>query len=627
MAVKPGEMIIGMGTCGIASGADKIYDLAKELLKKKAPSFRLKPTGCIGMCHMEVLVDVALEGRARVTYGEIDEERLSRIIESHTLKGRPVKDLAIAQMTEYGKPYKGIPLFEETGYMNKQKRLVLSNCGHIDPTSIDEYIQRGGYVAAEKVITSMTPDEVIAEVTASGQRGRGGAGFPTGIKWNFCNKAPADQKYIICNADEGDPGAFMDRSVLEGDPHAVIEGMIIAGYSIGATKGYIYCRAEYPLALKILRTAIKQAAKRGIIGKNIFNSAFDFQITIKEGAGAFVCGEETALIASIEGKRGMPRTRPPFPAQKGLWGRPTTINNVETLANIPRILLKGADWFASHGTEKSKGTKVFALAGKIVRPGLIEIPMGLSLREVIYDIGGGLPEGRTFKAVQTGGPSGGCIPSTLVDISVDYESLAKVGSIVGSGGMIVMDETTCMVDMSKYFLQFTQAESCGKCTPCRIGTKQMLEVLTRITEGKGAEGDLEMLENLGKQVKSTSLCGLGKTVPNPVLTTMKYFREEYEAHIRDRRCPALACEALLSYYIMADKCRGCGICFRACPSEAIKGGKKLVHIVDQDKCIRCGTCLEVCPAKFGAVLKVSGESIETPEEPVPVSASIKKKGA
>jgi NADH:ubiquinone oxidoreductase subunit F (NADH-binding)/NAD-dependent dihydropyrimidine dehydrogenase PreA subunit len=460
---------------------------------------------------------------------------------------------------------------------------------------------------------------VIEEIRCSGLRGRGGAGFPTAQKWEFCRQAPGKEKYLICNADEGDPGAFMDRSLLEGDPHSVLEGMLIGAYAIGAAQGYIYCRAEYPLAIRRLSTALKEMEEHGLLGNNILNSGFNFQIEINEGAGAFVCGEETGLMMSLEGKRGMPRPRPPFPAISGLWGKPTNINNVKTFAYVPVIINQGAGWFASIGTKTSKGTAVFALTGKTKNSGLIEVPMGISLREIIYGIGGGTPSGKRFKAVQTGGPSGGCLPANLLDLPIDYESLAQAGSMMGSGGMVVADEDTCMVDLARYFLSFTQAESCGKCVPCRVGTRQMLNILERITQGKGEPGDIERLEKLAQLVKNTALCGLGQTAPNPVLTTIRYFRDEYEAHINEKRCPALACPALISYYILPSKCEGCGICLRSCPVNAISGGKRMVHVIDQDKCIKCGTCLDVCPDRFNAVVKVSGEKIDVPSEPTPVT--------
>ncbi len=489
-----------------------------------------------------------------------------------------------------------VPRYQDLDFYKKQKRVVLSKCGSMDPENIEEYIALGGYQALGKALTQMTPEQVIEEVKKSGLRGRGGAGFPTGMKWQFAHGAKGTKKYIICNADEGDPGAFMDRSVLEGDPHAVLEGMAIGAYAIGADEGYMYVRAEYPLAIKRLEIAIRQAEERGLLGKNILGSGVDFVLHIKKGAGAFVCGEETALMASIEGRRGMPRPRPPFPANSGLWGKPTNINNVETWANVPQIIDKGADWFRSMGTEKSTGTKVFALTGKINHTGLAEVPMGITMREIIFDIGGGIPNGKKFKAVQIGGPSGGCLPESMLDTPVDYDSLTSVGAMMGSGGLVVMDETTCMVDVAKFFLNFTQSESCGKCTPCREGTKRMLEILTRITEGQGTETDLDVLEDLAKNIKQAALCGLGQTAPNPVLSTLKYFRSEYEAHIKEKRCPAGACEKLSRYFI-TDKCRGCGICSRNCPAHAITGEPKQRHVIDQTMCIKCGTCMKNCPFK------------------------------
>jgi len=493
-----------------------------------------------------------------------------------------------------------IPSYRDLGFFSKQSRSVLKNAGFTDPDSIEEYIAADGYAALGKALTEMTPDEVIAAVKVAGLRGRGGGGFPTGMKWEFTRKAAGDKKYIVCNADEGDPGAFMDRSVLEGDPHLLLEGMAIAGYAIGADEGYIYVRAEYPLAIKRLKKAIEDAKILGLLGENIFNSGFSFNLKIKEGAGAFVCGEETALIHSIEGKRGMPRPRPPFPAISGLWEKPTNINNVETFANVPTIIAKGAEAYASVGTERSKGTKVFALTGKIVNTGLAEVPMGITMREIIFDIGGGIINGRKYKAVQIGGPSGGCLPDSQLDSPVDYDSLIQAGAMMGSGGLVVMDEDTCMVDVARYFLNFTQSESCGKCTPCREGTKRMLEILTRITEGEGKPGDIELLQNMGKNIKATSLCGLGQTAPNPVLSTMRYFMHEYEAHINDKKCPAGACQSLLSYSI-TEACKGCTLCKKACPVDAITGETKKLHVIDPDKCIKCGACVPKCP--FNAITK------------------------
>jgi NADH:ubiquinone oxidoreductase subunit F (NADH-binding) len=542
--------------------------------------------GCRGFCARDVLVDVIINGE-KTTYQYIKPDMVERIVKEHIVGGEAVQDWTVK---------KDYHTFHE-----KQIKVVLADCGEVDPEDIDSYITRKGYEALKKVLTEMTPEKVINSIEASGLRGRGGAGFPTGVKWDFARRASGDMKYIICNADEGDPGAFMDRSIIEGNPHAVIEGMIIGAYAIGAMQGYVYIRAEYPLAVERLEIALEQARQRGFLGKNILGSGFDFDIKIKLGAGAFVCGEETALIASIEGKRGMPRPKPPFPAQKGLWGKPTVINNVETLANVPPIIRNGALWFARFGTEKSKGTKVFALTGKVNNTGLIEVPMGISLREIIYDIGGGIEGERKLKAVQTGGPSGGCIPAEYIDIPVDYESLAKMGSIVGSGGMVVMDETDCMVNIAKYFLEFTQAESCGKCVPCRIGTKRLLEILNRITDGRGRPGDIDLLITLSEDVKAGSLCGLGQTAPNPVLSTIKYFRDEYEAHIHDKRCPAGVCKNLLTYTVIEEFCKGCTMCARVCPASAIVGEKKQPHRIIQEICIKCGACFETC--KFKAIKK------------------------
>ncbi len=497
--------------------------------------------------------------------------------------------------------FERIPLYSDLPFYRKQKRIALRNCGLINPDHIDEYIYREGYFALASALKSMAPEEVLAEVKTSGLRGRGGGGFPTGLKWEFCRKSPGNKKYVICNADEGDPGAFMDRSILEGDPHALIEGMILGAYAMGADEGYIYCRAEYPLAITRLGLAIAQCEEYGLLGDRIMDTDFSFNLHIKEGAGAFVCGEETALMASIEGERGMPRPRPPFPANKGLWGKPSNINNVETWANVPNIIRNGGSWYASIGTEKSKGTKVFALTGKINRTGLVEVPMGTTIREIVFEMGDGIIDGRGFKAVQIGGPSGGCLTEEHLDLPVDYESLTAAGAIMGSGGLVVMDEDTCMVDIARFFLEFTQRESCGKCVPCREGTKQMLLTLEKITSGKGAMKDLDTLEKLAVMVKEMSLCGLGQTAPNPVLTTLRYFRNEYEAHIRDKKCPAKACSALISFVIDKEKCRKCGLCAKNCPVSCIAGDRNTPYVVDQDRCIKCGTCIEVCP--FQAVSK------------------------
>ena len=546
-------------------------------------------TGCHGFCEHGPLVIVYPEG---TFYCQVKAEDVEEIVESHLFKGRIVERLL------YHEPltHESIPNYSEINFYKKQHRLVLENCGAINPEQIEEYIAVGGYEALAKAVTTMSPEDVIEEIKKSGLRGRGGGGFPTGMKWQFAKASVSDKKYVICNADEGDPGAFMDRSVLEGDPHKILEGMAVCGYAIGADEGYIYVRAEYPLAIKRLRIAIEQAEAMGLLGENIFGSGFSFKLHIKEGAGAFVCGEETALMASIEGKRGMPRPRPPFPAVAGLWGKPTNINNVETFGNVAAIITNGADWYAGFGTEKSKGTKVFALTGKINNTGLAEVPMGITMREIIYDIGGGINGGKKFKAVQIGGPSGGCLPESMLDLSIDYDSLTAAGAMMGSGGLVVMDEDTCMVDVAKFFLNFTQSESCGKCTPCREGTKRMLEVLTRITEGHGREGDIELLEELARNIKETALCGLGQTAPNPVLSTLKYFRHEYEAHIKEKRCPAGACEKLANYEI-TDACKGCGLCARQCPVNAISGEVKKKHVIDVTKCIKCGACMAACPFK------------------------------
>lgn len=546
-------------------------------------------TGCHGFCEHGPLVIVYPEG---TFYCQVKAEDVEEIVESHLFKGRIVERLL------YHEPltHESIPNYSEINFYKKQHRLVLENCGAINPEQIEEYIAVGGYEALAKAVTTMSPEDVIEEIKKSGLRGRGGGGFPTGMKWQFAKASVSDKKYVICNADEGDPGAFMDRSVLEGDPHKILEGMAVCGYAIGADEGYIYVRAEYPLAIKRLRIAIEQAEAMGLLGENIFGSGFSFKLHIKEGAGAFVCGEETALMASIEGKRGMPRPRPPFPAVAGLWGKPTNINNVETFGNVAAIITNGADWYAGFGTEKSKGTKVFALTGKINNTGLAEVPMGITMREIIYDIGGGINGGKKFKAVQIGGPSGGCLPESMLDLSIDYDSLTAAGAMMGSGGLVVMDEDTCMVDVAKFFLNFTQSESCGKCTPCREGAKRMLEVLTRITEGQGREGDIELLEELARNIKETALCGLGQTAPNPVLSTLKYFRHEYEAHIKEKRCPAGACEKLANYEI-TDACKGCGLCARQCPVNAISGEVKKKHVIDVTKCIKCGACMAACPFK------------------------------
>ncbi|MGI6250624.1 MAG: NADH-quinone oxidoreductase subunit NuoF [Anaerolineaceae bacterium] len=595
-AAEGSRIVVGMATCGISAGAKPVLDaLKKEVAAAGLGDVQIMPTGCVGMCIYEPIVEVFEHGKEKVTYIHMNPERVSKVVSEHLVKGKPVVEYTIGE-AEDGK----LKSLNDLKFYKKQKRIVLQNCGLINPEDINDYIAVNGYQALAKVLTEMTPKEVIDLMKASGLRGRGGAGFPTGLKWSFAAANEADQKYIICNADEGDPGAFMDRSVLEGDPHSVLEAMAIGGYAIGASKGFIYVRAEYPVAVDRLKIAIKQAKEKGFLGKNIFGSGFDFDIEIRLGAGAFVCGEETALIASIEGKRGMSRNKPPFPANKGLWGKPTIINNVETLANIPKIILNGPEWFKSMGTEKSPGTKVFALGGKINNTGLVEVPMGITLREVIYDIGGDCLNGKAFKAVQTGGPSGGCLPKEDLDAPIDFDNLVAIGSMMGSGGMIVMDEDNCMVDIARFFLDFTVDESCGKCTPCREGTKRMLEILDKITQGNGTMEDLTILEDLAENIKNTSLCALGQTAPNPVLSTMKHFRDEYVAHVVDKRCPTGVCKALLSYFI-TDACKGCTLCARACPAGAITGKVKEMHHIDQDKCIKCGACMDVC--KFSAIIK------------------------
>ncbi len=609
------RILIGTGTCGVAAGAEEILNTLRRELQVNSLPADIIQVGCIGLCYAEPLMEVVKPGRPGVFYGNLTPERTAEIVRDYLAGGNPRPDLALGTRGEGS--IDGIPRFDDLPVLTPQKRIILRNCGNIDPEDIHQYLANDGYDGLARALR-MKPQEIIDEIKKSGLRGRGGAGFSTGMKWQFCRDAPGTPKYIICNADEGDPGAFMNRAVLEGDPHSVLEGMLIGACAIGASEGYIYCRAEYPLAIQRLKTALEQMEKCGFLGENILGSGFNFHIKIKEGAGAFVCGEETALMASIEGARGMPRPRPPFPANSGLWGKPTNINNVETWAHASAVMQKGANWWAAFGTEKSKGTKTFSLVGKVVRAGLIEVPLGITMRDIVFGIGGGIVGGRKFKAVQTGGPSGGCLPASFLDSPVDYESLAAAGSIVGSGGMVVMDEDNCMVDVARYFLTFVQMESCGKCIQCRWGTKQMLDILNDIVSGRGRPGDVELLLELADAVKNGSLCALGGTAPNPVLTTIRYFRDEYEAHIHEKRCPALACKALTAYYIDAARCAGCGICARACPAAAIKGGKRLVHVIDQAKCIKCGGCREVCPARFGAVMKVSGQTQAVPAEPVPV---------
>ncbi|MBI5207145.1 MAG: SLBB domain-containing protein [Candidatus Firestonebacteria bacterium] len=593
------KIFIGMGTCGIAAGANSVLAaIHTEIHERKIKADIIK-TGCIGMCFSEVLVDIVMPGKTRVTYGNVKAEDIPLIFDSHIKIEDIYKIKAIAQikLDETHEPYQGLPFYEDLPYFSKQKRIVLRRCGFIDPTNIVEYIDADGYKAALKALKEMTPQEIIESVKHSGLRGRGGGGFPTGIKWQLCRQSDGEQKYIICNADEGDPGAFMDRSVLEGDPHAVIEGMIIAGYAIGATKGYIYCRAEYPQALTRLNEAIPEARKKGFLGTNIFGTTFSFDIAIKMGAGSFVCGEETALMASIEGNRGMPRPRPPFPVVSGLWKSPTSINNVETFACVPAIILHGSDFFSSIGTLKSKGTKVFSLTGKIKRTGLIEVPMGISLREIIFDIGGGIVNDKEFKAVQMGGPSGGCLPKDLLDTPIDYDSLIQAGAIMGSGGIVVMDEDNCMVEMAKYFLDFTQNESCGKCVPCRIGIKRMLEILERISEGKAHFEDIKLLEDLGHDIKEASLCGLGQTAPNPALSTIRYFLDEYKGHIENKKCNSNTCKELINLKVMKELCKKCNLCTKLCPAGAIEGGKEVPAFIYNTKCTKCRVCIEKCPTK------------------------------
>ncbi len=589
---------IGLASCGRAAGAEDILNSASQYIKHHQLEAEIAQTACIGMCYNEPLMELSMPDQPALTYGRITPEDVEKIIPAY-MAGNYIKDnLILSSNISHHEQLIG----EENDNLSAQTRIVLRNCGVIDPESIDDYISNLGYKALEKVLKEYTPEQIVNEVLESGLRGRGGAGFPTGLKWKFAmNSRPGEKKYVICNADEGDPGAFMDRSVLEGDPHSVIEGMLIAAYAISADEGYLYVRAEYPLAIKHLNIAIESAYQKNLLGKNILGTDFSFDLHIKEGAGAFVCGEETALMASIEGKRGMPNIRPPYPAESGLFGQPTNINNVETYANVAWIMLNGAKAFNSMGTEKSKGTKVFALAGKIKKSGLIEVPMGIPLKDVIYNVGGGMKTSSPFKAVQLGGPSGGCIPASLLDTLVDYESIAETGAIMGSGGMVVMDEETCIVDVAKFFLSFTQKESCGKCTFCRIGTRRMLEILTRITEGKGQLDDINQLETLAKNICESSLCGLGQTAPNPVLTTLKYFRHEYEEHIIDKKCRAGVCTSLISYRIIEDKCVGCSACARICPTKCIAGEIKKPYLINQDQCIKCGACMQTC--KFQAIVK------------------------
>ncbi|SHI06467.1 NADH-quinone oxidoreductase subunit NuoF [Desulfosporosinus lacus] len=592
------RILVCAGTGCASSGALPIIDVLNNEIKRQGleKTVSVVGTGCQGFCEKGPTLVIEPQ---QILYTRVTEEDVAEIIEQEFIKGERVERLLLVDQATQ----KPVSSMGDIRFFAKQHRIVLHNCGVIDPKKIEEYTARDGYKGIVKALKGMSPEEVMEEVKKSGLRGRGGAGFPTGLKWGFCRQTPSDKKYIICNADEGDPGAFMDRSVLEGDPHSVIEGMLIGAYAIGADEGYVYCRAEYPLAIKHLGIAIKQAEEAGYLGDNILGSGFNFHLKIFEGAGAFVCGEETALMASIEGKRGMPRVRPPFPAVSGLWGKPTNINNVETWSNIPHILRNGAEWYGQFGTEKSKGTKIFALTGKVNNTGLVEVPMGTTLREIIFDIGDGIQGGKKFKAVQIGGPSGGCLPEDMLDLAVDYDTLTQAGAMVGSGGLVIMDETTCMVDIARYFLNFSKKESCGKCTPCREGTTRMYEILDRITKGEGKEEDLDTLENLAITIKETSLCGLGQFAPSPILATLKYFRHEYEAHIHDHKCPAHNCTALLSYSIDVEKCKMCSLCAKNCPTNCISGDKKTntPYVIDEEKCIKCGTCIEKC--KFGAVTR------------------------
>ncbi len=607
------EVMLCSGTGCIAGGALQVRQALEDELARRGlqQEVRVVLTGCNGFCGQGPLLVVEPE---KIFYGYLKPEDVPLLVEEHFVHGRPVRKLL------YTPPGAKEPILrqDDIPFFGKQMPVVLRNKGIVDPEKIDDYIARDGYAALAKVLSGMSPGDVVDEVTRAGLRGRGGAGFPTGVKWKICRAERKTPHYIVCNCDEGDPGAYMDRSVFESDPHAVVEGLAIAAYAIGASHGYIYARTEYPLAIKRMGIALIQARESGLLGDGILGSTFSFDLEIREGSGAFVCGEETSLLHSIEGKSPEPRQKPPFPAQVGLWDCPTVINNVETLANVPVIITRGAGWFAGIGTATSKGTKIFSLVGKINNTGLIEVPMGTTLREVVYEIGGGIPGNRAFKAVQTGGPSGGCIPASLMDVPIDYESLVKAGSMMGSGGMIVMDEDTCLVDVAKFYIQFTNDESCGKCTTCRDGSEALLEVLTRISKGEGREGDIDFLEELGEAIKDASMCGLGTTLPNPVLSTIRYFREEYEAHIREKRCPARVCKDLIAFYIDPDKCQACLICKRECPAEAVDGEKSVVHVIDQAKCTKCGTCLDLCPGRFGAVKKISGEPVPAIERGLPV---------
>ncbi len=607
--VRP-AIFVGAGTCGLGAGAQQTLDAVRKYLDTHEIKADVVKVGCIGLCSAEPMVDIQLPGRTRLVFTQVTAELAPQLLEA-VLRGTVPEDNLLGQhRNERLQPWPDVPYVHEHPFFAPQTRWVLANCGLIDPAQIDEYMARGGYRALARVLRGMTPDQVCDMVEASGLRGRGGGGFPTGKKWKFARQTPAAMKYLVCNADEGDPGAFMDRAVIEGDPHRLVEGMAIAAYGIGASKAYVYIRAEYPLAIKRLKAAIAQAEANGLLGHNILGSGFDLTILIKMGAGAFVCGEETALLQSIEGKRGMPRPRPPFPAVSGLFGKPTIINNVETLANLPTLAAQGAAWFAALGTKTSKGTKVFALSGKVARTGLVEVAMGTKVRQIVFDIGGGIPNGRKYKSVQIGGPSGGCIPEQHLDIDIDYESLKTVGAMMGSGGLVVMDEETCMVDVAKFFMDFIQRESCGKCIPCREGTRRMLEILQRITRGRRREKGIDALDrfnsvlhlqSLAESIRDTSLCGLGQTAPNPVLSTLRWFRHEYEAHIFERRCPSGVCPELVTFEVDPAKCKGCTLCAKKCPADAITGAPKAVHHIIPDQCIGCGTCLDAC--RFGAIVK------------------------
>ncbi len=595
-------ILVGAATCGRSAGALDTFSVLEDESKKHDADCNIIEVGCIGLCYAEPIVTVIKPKKPGIFYGNVTPDVAAKIFDSYIVGDDPLADYALGSVGSG--TIEGIPKFFDMPVFRSQVRMILRNCGFIDPKKITHYIARGGYSGFIKAL-EMTPQHVIHEIKKSSLKGRGGAGFPTWQKWQFCHDAKNKTKYIICNADEGDPGAFMNRSILESDPHSVLEGMLIAAYATGANSGYIYCRAEYPLALERLEHALAQMEEYGFLGDDIFDSGFSFNIEIKEGAGAFVCGEETALIASIEGKRGMPRTRPPFPTTYGLWGKPTVINNVETLASVSFIMQKGVHEFVKYGTKDNRGTKTFSLVGKIKNTGLIEVPLGISLRKVIYEIGGGIQNGGEFKGVQIGGPSGGCLPASFLDVPIDYDSLTMAGAIMGSGGLVVMDQNTCMVDVARYFLEFTQKESCCKCVPCRLGTKQMLDILVDITQGKGKSKDVELLVELADGIKVASLCGLGQTAPNPVLTTIGFFKDEYDAHIHQKICPSLVCKELISYYVLPDKCQSCMLCLKSCPVGAIKGGKKQIHVIDQSKCIRCGTCMEVCSGKFDAIECVS----------------------